>query len=333
MNNLEIDKIKENEICTKIQYLMKQEDIVEFVMNLDIEYDYECLALSGLMIGSRTNLYPIAGGFDLGCGVGLFVTDIDIEHVNMKPFLHRSSPYGIRVEKMKQKYKFKSEFGAYFSQCNLGEIEEGNHFVEMREYEGKLAILIHSGVPVDIKWEYASYFISLAKKKPELLKANNAYVVQLKKDSVEARNVLDISSDANLYASMNRRYIAKQILQKLKGNIVFEIDNSHEFIEMDKGVIIHCFGVQKYKKINQKDIAVILSGAEYNNYIVERIGNGKYLNHGTPIKQYEKNGKRIYSSLEEIILDDSNTSYIVKGVCNPICVCKRKGTVYEYTIL
>ncbi len=320
----------------KIKYLMKQEDISDMIVMDDVESDSTSFSVSGTMLRSEKYLYPTAGGFDLGCGVGCFFTNILVRNVKFENLIHKSSPYGLRRCRFKlysNADELKSIFSNDFEESMLGDIVTGNHFVELRNYNERIAIFVHSGVTEEMKWKYAEHFIKIVKQTAaHVLESDNSYLVRLDKDSKEATIILEISEDANLFAQRNRKYIAEQIAKRLNGTIISEIDCSHEFIERDGNDIIHCFGVQKYQEIEGIEKAIILSGASEVNYIVRRTGNSKFINHGTPLIHIDRDGKRIYAALEDSIKEGQIKDYKIEAKCKTFCGCKKGINEYEYRV-
>lgn len=320
----------------KIKYLMDQEDISEMIVMEDVENDYTSFSISGTMLRSNKYLYPAAGGFDLGCGVGCFFTDIPVVNINYENLIYKNSLYGLRRRRFSlysNVDELNSIFKSDFEEAMLGDVVTGNHFVELRDYNNKIAVLVHSGVTEDMKWQYAGHFIAIVKQTcPHILESDNSYRMRLDKDSKEAEIILEISKDANLFSKINRKYIAEQVTKKLNGTIISEIDCSHEFIERYDNDIIHCFGVQKYQKIEDIDKAIILSGPSEDNYIVTRVGDNKFLNHGTPLIDVNEDGKRRYAALEDSMKDGQIKDYRIEGACKPLCGCKKGTNKYEYRI-
>ena len=87
----------------------------------------------------------------------------------------------------------------------LGDIVTGNHFVELRNYNERIALFVHSGVTEEMKWKYAEHFIKIVKQTAaHVLESDNSYLVRLDKYSKEATIILEISEDANLFAQRNQ---------------------------------------------------------------------------------------------------------------------------------
>ncbi|MDD2477273.1 MAG: RtcB family protein [Dysgonamonadaceae bacterium] len=335
-NSMDLKKQNDKIIEKKIKYLTRQKDITELIVMDDVENDYTSFSLSGIMLRSQKYLYPTAGGFDLGCGVGCFFTDIPESNVKFTEFFYKNSPYALRRRKFSlynNTHKLTSIFSDGFAESMLGDVVTGNHFVEIRRCDGKIVILIHSGIPENMKWRYIEYFISIVKQKnPSILSSDNSYLMKVDKYSNEAGIILEISKDANLFACINRKYIAERIVEKMNGSIVFEINSSHEFIEQDDTCVVHCLGVQKYHHFKGKEMAVILSGPSRINYIVTKVGSRKYINHGTPLISVDMEGKRKYASLEAVMQSEQSKDYEIEKKCSPLYMCKKKAGIYEYSV-
>ena len=320
-------EIKYNEdIYNAIEYLKGQNNIDKIIINNDIEFDYGCLALSGIVIKIEEKLYPIAGGFDLVCGVGMYISDIKVSEqiIDTLDFSYKN-PFGIK----KDKYKLKNEKTCFnfIKDIYVGDIEKGNHFIEIRDFKGKLVVIIHCGMSEIMRAEFSTYFFKeLRKYDANIIKTFNPYLFSVNSKSNSGKSFLSISDEANNYAKTNRKYIAKQIISRLDGRIINEIDNSHEFIKKDSQYIIHSFGSQKYKEINGKKLAVILGGREMSNYLVEKIDGENYICHGIPIDT--KNNMKKY-----FIEEEKKNRYRLKEEIVPIVNCKRNESgEYEYKV-
>ncbi|WP_313134212.1 RtcB family protein [Anaerocolumna sp.] len=316
---------------------MNQEDIVELIINSDIEADYQSLSLSGTMIRSNKYLYPVGSGFDIGCGLGVFKTNINLDQINIKDLFNVKSPFGIRRQKYKlysKKIDTSTEIGKILCEEKLGDIETGNHFIEIRTCEGNIYIVIHSGISECMKMYFAQHIIKFFKEfNSENLDADNTYAIKIPKNNEKSKSYINEVQITNQFAEDNRKYIAYKIAEKLGGKVISSFDSSHEYIKIDCDDIIHCNGTQEFKDRDGIMLALILSGFERDNYIVEMIGEVDYINHGTVMLKNNINGERVYSSFEEIIEMEQlrNVKPIYK--LSPICGCKKGKSGYEYCIL
>ncbi|QSX05001.1 RtcB family protein [Sedimentibacter sp. zth1] len=333
MLNNYIKNVDNSYIDSRLIYLNNQQDIKKIILNCDLEPDYESLTLTGTMICSDTFVYPFAAGFDLGCGLGLFLTDLNKNDIKQLK-LEETSPFGIRKSKYTNHSNSNNQtvIGKSIMNEYLGQVETGNHFVEIRLLNNKICILVHSGLPKRIKNLFAMELIDLVKKyNPNIMQSENSYEFKLNKNSFEAINLIKAIEEANNFTRINRQYIAKKIVKSMNGKIIDYIDASHEYIKFNNENIIHCHGTQEYVKKLNNYIAVVLSGSSSPNYVVKKNNDIEYINHGTILKSINCNGERNYSSFEELS-DDNATNFRSLYKLIPLYCCKRRAKKYVYEV-
>lgn len=322
-----------------IDYLMKLKDIKTLIINSDVELDCEGLCLAGTLIQSDKYLYPIAGGFDIGCGVALYrlVGGFDI---NLFDKLFNSKRlFGIKRKKYSTENKMSDNkwnqiISSGLNRQWLGEIEEGNHFIEIcKGDDDNYYILIHSGVAEYIKMLVLRLFLMLYRKHyGEGDNETNGYVLRINKHDIDAKAYLENCETIRLYAQKNREYIAKKIADNIDIEIEYILDSPHQFITMEDKTIIHANAVQRFALVDNKKTAIILCGKGKQNVVVEGIGEKQFINHGTKLVQREGT-KRVYGDIQDILLDvEFKDNLKIKSILTPVISCKKERNIYEYQV-
>lgn len=323
----------------QLQYLNKQEDIVELQINSDIEPDYASFSLGGILLVSNKYVYPAAGGFDIGCGVGLFRLVGQVSVKDLKKFLTSETPYGIKkkkwdIEGSHYSCGYTSLLRDSFDEWQMGEFETGNHFAEiLKDKDHNMYVLIHSGVMEPSKTVFAYAFVDLFNKMGKKDEDDNGYAVKVHKDSLEGMELLELFQLAEKIAVRNRCYIAKEIGKKLGLDVITIIDTLHEFVYRCNDLIIHSNGVQKMEVCEQGTEGILLCGYGNSTRLIRGDEKQRFYNHGT--KYFDNHGKREYLSFKETMAKDEeiNSRIQIAEEYQPIIVCKNNGEKYEYTVL
>ncbi|MEG1595250.1 MAG: RtcB family protein [Lachnospiraceae bacterium] len=330
------EKIKKENI---ISHLSGKRDIVELVINSDMESDNACFSLSGIMIRSRGFLYPTAGGFDLGCGVASY--KLNCRYININKLKNETHTiFSISRRKFKPS-SMKEQFSACLQEYMehtciwFGTIEKGNHFVEIRrDSEGYFYINIHSGIPEAFQLYFAGKFLQLAKKwVKDYSNLKCGYELWIPIQEKDAQEYIQDAKAANLYAKANRSYIAEAVADILDVSITDTVDSSHEFIYCEGEDVIHSNGTQEFQQRKNKCQAVIICGKERETVIVNKIGDKRFINHGTILNEISQEGERCYSSLKEVMDTKDFCAAVEPDVgLFPYISCKKVEGKYEYQI-
>lgn len=326
-------------VGTLLTFLEEQKDIVGIDINSDIEQDYGSFSLSGMRVESRGYIYPAALGFDLGCGVGVFLlkgfTPEKLEDLRFS----KNSIFGIRRKKtdleMCRGEKHMADFREIISNMYYGEIESGNHFLEIQKNDrNEFYLVVHSGLQKRVKEYFECLFIKYYNKYVEIdLYGDNGYVVKVPSQSEDGKEFFEVCVKANEWAKMNRNYIAMMIGKKIRCSIECLLDTSHEFLQACGDIMVHSNGVQMLMNRGDAKVGIIISGEGNDNYLICGKKGNNYINHGTKLRQQTGEGKRIYGDVEELMRNkDFSKKIAVIDVLTPILNCKKVGREYEYTV-
>lgn len=328
--------MSEEIINGRIRYLKKQNDIKKIQLFSDLEPDYASFSLGGLLFVSDKFIYPAGGGFDIGCGVGLYQFDKKVEFDEIKWCLDDLSIFGIPQQHIsliteKSGYNYCNLFEETLDEWKLGQIETGNHFVELlKDTEGNCYILIHSGIMTPSKNVFEYIFIEAYKKMKEIYNDTNGYCVTIDLKTNEADDALLSYERAEIIARNNREYIARQIGKELGSEITSIVDTSHEFITKIGEKVYHSNGVQKLEKRDGYFEGMLLCGYGESSRLIRTSNDTEFYNHGT--KFTVKEGKREYSTFEEFLEDEKELEkkLEVNKILTPHISCKNKGGRYVY---
>ncbi|MBF0397676.1 MAG: RNA ligase RtcB family protein [Desulfobacterales bacterium] len=181
---------------------------------------------------SKKVIYPYLIGNDVGCGIGLFMTDIKRNKIKKDKWINKlndfEQPYDGDLELWQNDFALKpSRFD-----FALGTIGGGNHFVELQIVEKVydqetfnelkidkifLSVLVHSGS--------RSMGDALLRKHTERYGAKGLF-----EDSEDALNYLDQHNEALKWAKCNRALIVNRFVLKLGATCCPIIDACHNSI-------------------------------------------------------------------------------------------------------
>lgn len=321
-----------NRIAEYITYLNNSDDIIDLQIMSDLEYSD--FSLSGLKFKSNSYFYPIACGFDVGCGVSVFKTTIKRDILSYIGFRRsQNTPFGIK--KTNYIANETSNLTLLQSRFSLGMFEIGNHFIEIRKKKGdeNLYLIIHSGITEDVKLYFMRKYLLLYKKYLGALTDTcvNGYELKIPLHNEDALSLIKDFELAINYALVNRKYLAENIAKNLSGKITEIIDSPHDFITIDNDGVTFSHGVQKFTLYNNDLIAYVISGADTANYFVKTISNDQWINHGSSLQTIDYKGNRHYSDFAELLINQDFMNTIKPIYClEPIIGCKRRGNHYEY---
>lgn len=331
--------ILDRQIADFMIFLKEQNDITAIDINSDLELDYGSFSLSGIRIESKGFIYPAALGFDVGCGVGVFRMQNFTSEKLEKLKLSSKSIFGIRrkrtnAEISKEENQL-SEFQEAMNRTYYGEIEKGNHFLEIQKNNSdEYFIIVHSGLPKRLKEKFEIIFIDFYQKYAKTNQDGcNGYIVKVPSEGEDGKIFFKVCEKANEWCKNNRNYIATAIGKTMGCGMDCFSDTSHEFLLDCDGIMVHSNGVQKLMSHKGIKKGIIISGGGCNNYLVYGKKDCSFINHGTRMKKRTSDGKRIYGEVEELTGNpDFSKKLEIADILTPILNCKRVGREYEYTI-
>lgn len=323
IRNYSTFKFLEQEAFKKIDYLKSSKYISEMVFCTDLANDPSDFSLNGIYFKSYDYFYPIAAGFDIGCG-------FNVTHTNVKEKdLLKTLKKCLLFERKPKKHMINNDNGNSQIQrsVSLGYLSPGNHFIEIRKvskiYDYSFAedanikindiyIVIHNGINKNLKKTFMHYFIMFKNTFcPNITyDEDNGYVVEVPLNNNLANNFFSDIDVAQEIAKINREYIRDILLLKMGATSFNSFDMEHEYIKNSNDGIEHYKGAQNFCNCFGKQVAYIAISEDKNDYLVSSNLKEKCINHGFSYQEsilknnhyFEKlkNKKLPYSPLIEL---------------------------------
>lgn len=271
-------------------------------------------------------IYPHLVGNDIGCGMGLWQTDLKSHKIKLDKWANKLDDleYGCDVDAaLFDQYDVKQ---TDFDHA-LGTIGGGNHFAELQKIESildleifnslklnkeQLFLLVHSGsrgLGMSILTNHSKHF------------SNNG----LGENSDDAKKYIKEHNQALGWAKLNRALIAERFLSSLKseGNLILDVCHnsvSKQIID-GKDYWLHRKGATP----SDEGTLVIPGSRGSFSYLVQPIGeqldNGFSLAHGAGRKWQRTDAK---ARLSKYKMDDLN-----KTSLGSVVICESKDLLYE----
>jgi tRNA-splicing ligase RtcB len=324
----------EIEAQNQIYDIIKYDFVKEIAIMPDVHTGYTVPIGSVVLLDKVIS--PSLVSFDIGCGMGCIVTDIDARDLSNKDRVKIYDkivdriPTGFSAHSYSKSYQ---EFKSYYGDKELnkkvnekllkqiGTLGGGNHFIELGENkEGKLTITLHSGSR-NIGHSIAGFYMTLS---------NNV-------DKELPNGFLNIASEAGIaynrdmnfaleYALENRKRMLLEILDIVGApsiliNKMINENHNHAIINSD-GTVLHRKGATP-AELGQ--LGVIPGNMRDGVYITKGLGNETYLksaSHGAGRKMsrskasksidqdiFIKQMKGIVCSTDKNILDEAPDAY------------------------
>jgi len=192
----------------------------------------------GCAIITQKIIYPHLVGNDIGCGMSMFMTDLDQQKMKIDRLVKKvGNVKNIRDIPLPDEYNL--EFKTSPLGGSLGTIGGGNHFAELQKVEqifdeeiftnlgfkkNKIMLLVHSGS--------RNYGQTILDESIKLYKAQNGLVL----GSEAATKYLNEHDNAVKWAYINRELISYRVLKAfgINSNPIKLIDISHNCLEIKK---------------------------------------------------------------------------------------------------
>lgn len=188
----------------------------------------------GAAIVTEGIIYPHLIGNDIGCGMAMFMTDIEKKKLKLERLIKKVEGLGNLREISLPEPEYE-EIASYPLDSSLGTIGGGNHFAELQETEAvfdeeafrhlgfdknQVMLLVHSGS--------RGYGQTILDESIRLYEAQNG----LQSTSHAAREYLSKHDNAVHWAAINRELIAYRILRALGISIqtMKLVDSSHNSV-------------------------------------------------------------------------------------------------------
>ncbi len=263
----------ESEAVSQLKNVAKKEGICVAVGLPDLHPG------NGIPVGaaflSKDIIYPHLIGSDIGCGIGLWQTDI-LTH-KAKPDKWIKLLHGLEIEWQEGKDEWLNAVGAQSTlfDNSLGTIGHGNHFAELQEIEkiidhqlfsdlkldkSFLMLLVHSGSRRLGQYIFDSY-----------LDQNN--IQGLLEGTAALEQYLALHDNAVRWAKANRALISYRFLNliKAKGQKILDVEhNIVNSINIDK---VH-YWLHRKGAVPSNCGAVVIPGSRGSySYLVQPVGN------------------------------------------------------------
>lgn len=187
------------------------------------------------------HIYPHLVGNDIGCGMGLWQSDVPVGRLKMDKLVKRM--HGLEESWDGDAETVLAERGlpADLASHALGTIGGGNHFAELQKVEhvedtarfaqlglkgDKVALLVHSGsrgLGEAILRRHVDQFAGSS----------------LRSDSPDAQVYLSAHNQAVTWAEVNRVVIARRVLERLGGSARHILDVCHNSVTAEDGGWLH----------------------------------------------------------------------------------------------
>ena len=196
-------------------------------------------------------VYPQLIGNDIGCGMSLFVLDVEVRKLKLEKCAHKLRALECALE---------LDVSSELEECGLlqladtqdlylqsmGTIGGGNHFCELQAIEevfephilehlnidkGQALLFVHSGS--------RGFGMSVFQT------VEHCFADGLKADSTELEAYLHLHDGAVRWASLNRQIIAKRASDTLRTSCRMIADNAHNLVERHDDKFIHRKGAAK----------------------------------------------------------------------------------------
>lgn len=227
-------EVLEDEALKQFQEAMKQPGVIQGALMPDAHTGY--VLPIGAVVKTKNYVYPSWVGYDIGCGVIAYKTDIHKEKLDLektKENILKNIPIGFNIHKSSQakhtnlrpqQYsKFLQDIYSTKGVYQLGTLGGGNHFIELG-YDSKdyVWIIIHSGSRGFGK-TIAEHYMKLAMNKNTKIFDDIHYIKDF-----EQRNKTFKEKNPEGYQKALDKYIFKQQEKELKninveGHYGFEV--------------------------------------------------------------------------------------------------------------
>ena len=285
---------------------------------------------AGCVIGFTMELsdkaVPNLVGVDIGCGVlTVKLRDKEIDLGKLDEVIRKHVPSGFTIhekEDDKNRYIFSqlggdqtiAEVDKERAIKSIGTLGGGNHFIEVgRDEQGYLYLFIHTGSR-KFGLEIAKYHQNVAKEMND--RGELSYLTEQ-----PLWDYLDDMKRAQRYASVNRKEIARAIINNMGLQTDSAFDTVHNYIDLEdrilrKGAVAAHKGTKIVIPLNMRDgvIVAIGKGNPDWNYTAPH-GAGRLYSRGEAkrkfaLEEFETEMSEVYStSISQNTLDESPMAY------------------------
>jgi tRNA-splicing ligase RtcB (3'-phosphate/5'-hydroxy nucleic acid ligase) len=299
----------------------------------DIRIMPDVHAGAGCTIGTtmtiKDKITPNLIGVDIGCGmltIKIDKTNIDLEKIDR--IIKQNIPTGFNIHEKQQRYfsfdnlRCKDSVDIKRAKLSIGTLGGGNHFIEIGVLDktDEHFLIIHSGSR-NIGNQVCKFYQSKAEKlllesDPKNKYKNLAYLMG--QDFDDYLNDMEIMQH---YASINRKMIAKIILNKANLKPLYKMETIHNYIDTSDMILRKgSISAKKEEKllipINMRDGSLIGIGKGNIDWNCSAPhGAGRLMSRAQAkkeitLKQFKESMTNIYSSsVSEKTLDEAPQAY------------------------
>lgn len=276
-----------------------------FVKGSKIRIMPDAHAGAGCTVGTtmtiKDKVVPNLVGVDIGCGMMVAVIDAHKDDINFNQLdevIRKNIPSGFDIRSSPHPFVSKARIHDVLAPVNhdraeksIGTLGGGNHFIELNEWDDKVALVVHSGSRHFGK-QIAEYYQDLAYKElTEKVKEKQAMLEKLKKEGNqdEIQEILQeieklktpkdlayLQGDsfeaymhdmkiAQEYARLNRKAMVQEITKHMGWEVIDHFTTIHNYIDMEhmilrKGAISAQKGERVIIPMNMRDGSIIAVG-------------------------------------------------------------------------
>lgn len=277
---------------------------------------------------SNGEFYPHLVGNDIGCGMGLWQTDIKKKKQKLEKWVNKLS--GLETEWEGNSEEWLAQFGLESSEFDksLGTIGGGNHFSELQEIKEVINQEIFDSMKLDKDYLFLLTHSGSRGLGESILRSHTEKygAGSLKDDTEEAESYLKRHNYAMNWGKANRALITKRFLESIGGEGNNILDICHNSVTPVTYNNCQCWLHRKGAAPSDKGYVVIPGSRGTYSYLVKPIGqqnkNAFSLAHGAGRKWGRNDTK---SRLESRFSVDN----LKRNDFGGYIICENKELLYE----
>ena len=292
-------------------------------------------------------------GVDIGCGMEVIrVSGKRLELQKLDKLVHEKIPSGRKIRSTPHRFVEQIDLNELRcvrhvqqekSQCSIGTLGGGNHFIEVdRGEDGAYWLIIHSGSR-HLGLEVASWYQNEAFRQcPEGTPYELAWAGgELMEDYLHDMAIVQ------KFAALNRQAIADEIIRGMKLDVMETFGTVHNYIDLDamilrKGAVSAQAGEKLIIPMNMRDGCLLCRGKGNKDWNFSAPhGAGRLMNRAAvkqsfTLSQYKKEMQGIYTtSVSRETLDESPMAYkpmeaILSQIEPTVEVLERLKPIYNF---
>jgi len=375
----------ENQAISQIIKLLNQEFVKDSFVRImpDVHCGAGCTIGTTMTISDK--IVPNLVGVDIGCGMEtVILKDSTVDLEKLDDVIHEYIPAGFATREVAHKYVEMANIEKLFcikkinhtkAILSIGTLGGGNHFIELdKDDEGNIYLVIHSGSR-HLGKQIAEYYQNAACT--SLRKTNDKEVKELINELKKVGREKEIQKEltkrkplptdealayvdgelfnaylhdmeiAQNYASLNRRAIAEEIIEKMQLTVSESFTTIHNYIDMEnkilrKGAVSAKNGERLLIPINMRDGSLVCVGKGNSDWNFSAPhGAGRLMSRSSAkqkltLEQFEESMQGIYSStINQSTLDEAPFAYkpieeIIANIGDSVEIIKTIKPLYNF---